>query len=92
MIRLKVITRTFLVVYAAMVLATLAMPIAGSFVFWNISWFNDKIITVLLTIFRIELVIAALISIVIAFDPYVIDSAEEHQKAKDILKAKRKML
>jgi hypothetical protein len=75
-----------------MVLATLVIPIAGAFVFWNISWFGDKAITVLLTIFRIELVIAALISIAIAFDPYVIASAEEHQKAKDALKYKRKML
>ena len=92
MIRLKIFAGTFAAIYAAMALATIAIPLSGAFIFWNLSWLDDKTIRVLLAMLRGELVIAALISIAIAFDPYVIVSAEEHQKAKDILKAKRKML
>jgi hypothetical protein len=92
MIRLKVITLAFLAVYAAMVLATIAYPLAAAFISWNLSWFDDKTITVLLIIFRIEVIMAAFMALLLGFNPDIIQAAHENQKAKDILKAKRKML
>lgn len=92
MIRLKVITWTFLAVYAAMALATIVISLSGAFIFWDLSWLSDKTILVLSAMLRGELIIAAVIAIPVSLDPDVIASAEEYQKAKDALKYKRKML
>ena len=92
MMRLKVITWTFLVVYAVMVLGTIAFPLAAAFISWNISWFDDKAIYLLSILLRLELVFAAVIAIAVGFNPEVIQAAYENKLAKDILEAKRKML
>jgi len=92
LIRLKVITQTFLAIYAVMVLATIAFPLAAAFVSWNLSWFSDETITVLLVIFRIEAIMAAFMALFLGFNPEVIQAAYENKLAKDDLKAKRKML
>jgi hypothetical protein len=92
MMRLKVITWTFLAIYAVMVLATIAFPLAAAFVSWNLSFFDDKAIYVLSLLFRLELVMAAFMALVLGFNPDIIQAAHENKLAKDILKAKRKML
>jgi hypothetical protein len=92
MMRLKVITQTFLAIYAVMVLATIAFPLAAAFISWNISWFDDKAIYLLSILLRLELVFAAFIAIAVGFHPEVIQAAYENKLAKDILEAKRKML
>ena len=82
----------FAAIFAAMVLATIAFPLAAAFISWNLGWFSDETITVLLVIFRIEAIMAAFMALLIGFNPEVIQEAHENQKAKDALKYKRKML
>jgi hypothetical protein len=92
MTQVKIFAWTFATIFAVLMLAFSVIPLAISFLSWDIAvLMTDQFVKIFWFVTRLWLIVSVVTAIGVSMSPAVIIAAKENEHAKAVLKAKRKL-